>query len=253
MREAELDPSPIQDDIAARLVEWLQSRIDGTANAWPYHPRSNDLGKFVRKEVLADLVRVSAVIADLCKRGRLGCDVNVAITTPTGRRKKLDLILGEPVGEHRPPSDGGVLKARIQRPLFSLEVKAAMTAHAKASPRLVAELQSSLEVIRTLPECAAMGVLVVNIAERFTSPLNLPGPNRHDQPQATLNLISDVLERVPVGGSGYDALAIVPIELDNEQLVALAPNRGWCPQTNTYSASLKAVAALLEQRVAGMH
>ena len=69
---------------------------------------------------------------------------------------------------------------------------------------------------------------MVNIAERFVSPIKNPKTmakaivwNRHRQPEAAqsvIKMIADIPRRTKLGDTGYDALAIVVVECLNDDI-----------------------------------
>jgi hypothetical protein len=232
-------------DLSGPLALWLRDRMNDRRLDWPYHPRSNDLSDFVRRQVMRDLLRACPAFAADAVEGRVACDLNVRLVGHTGQGRKLDLVLGAPASGRlaRESSSDPLRKAKLALPTFSLEVKACMTAHAKAIPRLIGELQQSIEVVKTTNASAlAFAVLVVNVSRKFTSPLNRPGPNVHDQPRAAKAVIDATLRRIPIGPRGYSAVAIVLIDFDNERNSrALAPT-AWIPASHRYVNALISIA-----------
>jgi len=102
-----------------------------------------------------------------------------------------------------------------------------MTAHQRALPRFYDELNSShLTVHGASEQAIAVGFAMVNVAGRYLSP-DLNKKNRvddpdwsvHDQPRAA-QLAIDKAKQLPrrsnVGGTGYDALSIVVIDMAND-------------------------------------
>jgi len=235
------------DPLGERLCEWLGARAADPKVEWPYHPRSNDFSDFVRRTFLHDLLGRSTAAKAMATTGKLVCDLNVSLVSQTsGRKKKIDLVVGRPLKTGVRSSDL-IEKAKVASPLLTLEVKACMTEHGKAAPRLIDELLSSLEVVRGADDDAVpIAVLVVNAADRFTSPLNLPGPNVHQQPDATQKLLEHVRERVKVGPQGYSAFAITIVSFDNEKTAEPLNPLDWVPKDRTYDRALQIAATGLE-------
>jgi len=135
------------------------------------------------------------------------------------------------------------MKAKIRTPHLSIEVKTCMTEHGKAIPRLVSELQQSIEVVKTTnPAGLALAIVVVNVGVRFTSPLNKPGPNLHSQPSAARKVLGALLERVPLGPRAYDALAIVTIDFDNETFAKPVVSGSGVASPHKYRIALAQIA-----------
>jgi hypothetical protein len=206
------------DDLAPTLIEWMQRRRQTVD--WVYHPRKTDVSDYVRRKVLGDLLSSCTAFHEQARRGEIACDLNVSLSKAQGRTRKLDLVVGAPLNGELPEAVGGEVlrKAKVGTLRLALETKLCMTEHRKATSRLIDELLSSLDVVRGVsPNALCVAIVVVNVAIRFTSPLNLPGPNLHDRPVEIHRLVDKVLTRVGVGDNGYDALAIALVDVDNER------------------------------------
>lgn len=92
--------------------------------------------------------------------------------------------------------------------LLALEAKAAMTAHAKAAPRLYDELNSShLTVHGASSQAIAVGLVMVNASETFISPERQSEGSRselsiHKQPDDVIRIINKVKEIKRRSGTG---------------------------------------------------
>lgn len=234
-------------ELSSALAEWMRGRRESTD--WVYHPRKTDVSDYVRRKFLFDLLHQSDAFAAAAKSGRSVCDLNVPLARPGGRARKLDLIVGPPAHAIGEASGTDVLrKAKVVHPVLSLETKLCMTEHRKATSRLIDELLSSLEVVKSVsPACVCVGIVVVNVAERFTSPLNLPGPNLHDRPHEIRRLVAKIFDRIPVGPArGYDALAMALLDLDNETRFEVGGGIE-IPSGRSYVETVQQVVAALEQ------
>lgn len=243
------------EDLSHALVRWMRQR--GAIREWPYHPRKTDVSDFIRRKFIADLLAASPRFGEHAREGRIACDLNVSLSTPGGRTRKLDLIVGRPLdGTHVPPTAAAdpLRKAKVAAPLLTIEVKLCMTEHRKATSRLIDELHASLEVVKAVkPSAVCVAVVVVNVGERFTSPLNLPGPNRHDRPVEIQRLIAKVLARVPVGGAkAYDCLNVTVVDVDNETRFEVPPAPYDVPPERSYASTVsRAVEAYERAAMAG--
>jgi hypothetical protein len=118
-------------------------------------------------------------------------------------------------------------RAPVGSVLVALEAKACMTAHQRALPRLYDELNSShLTVHGSSEQAIAVGFAMVNVAKRYLSP-DLNKKNRahdpewsiHNQPRAAqlaIDKVKQLPRRSSVGGTGYDALSIVVVDMVND-------------------------------------
>ncbi|MES1174035.1 MAG: hypothetical protein ABUL62_06875 [Myxococcales bacterium] len=230
------------DDLAPALIEWMRRRRQVVD--WVYHPRKTDVSDYVRRKVLGDLLSSCTMFHEQARRGEIACDLNVSLSKAQGRTRKLDLVVGAALNGALPEAiDEDVLrKAKVGTPRLALETKLCMTEHRKATSRLIDELLSSLDVVRGVsPDALCVAVVVVNVAARFTSPLNLPGPNLHERPVEIHRLVEKVLTRVGVGDSGYDALAIALVDVDNEHRFEVGVGIE-IPQQHLYPNAIQAVA-----------
>ena len=201
-----------EDAIGQALSQVLQARLDSDEHAWAYHPQSSLLGKTVAELILARLLHAEPELQRLGRSRRLISRFDHKVTARR-RERKVDLCL------ELTESDGRPL------PRLVLEVKACMTEHQKARPRLRSELLQTLDIARALdPPALVVGVLVFNLSERFLSPLNLPGHNRHDHLKCLRTLEKLIGELGIEEHDGYDELLMVPIDFDND--VAARPILG---------------------------
>jgi hypothetical protein len=201
--------SPILSELSSRLSQ----RCSDPNIAWPYHPRIG-VGSTLIDCLLSSLALAAPSFATAIDRG----DVLVRRNEVVGgkrRSKRLDLVLSR--------KDAGTSSVVV-------EAKACMTAHAKAHSRLVAELTSSLDAILDAdPNAAFFSVVAINFGERFTSPLNLPGPNHHEAKDAP-NLANALLRSLSNNQEICGTL-LLPIRFDNERYCE--PFRSELPPTAT--------------------
>ena len=193
-----------EEAIGQALTKVLEDRLDPGRVRWAYHPQSNSLGKTVSELVLSRILAAEPGLQRLGKSHDLVARFDHKVRA--GRReRKIDLCL-ELLGTEPTTTPGLVL-----------EVKACMTEHGKARPRLKSELLQTLDVGRALePPALVVGVLVFNLAERFLSPLNLPRHNKHDRAKC-VEVLGRLLEELGTGEEdGYDELLVVPIDFDND-------------------------------------
>jgi hypothetical protein len=249
--------------ILARTLS-LHTREDRYGNRWQYHSRSDHHSKVACWGIVVDLLSNSPLLQRHVSEGRVSFGINHEMRDFVHDRKKnLDLVLCTPSGgtidvdgvslEAMAGQYGIVLtenerenlaalpvlrRAAVGSVLMALEAKACMTAHQRALPRLYDELNSShLTVHGSSDQAIAAGFAMVNIAENYLSP-DLNKKNRttdpewstHKQPRdATLAVdkIRQLPKRAKTGDTGYDALAIVVIDCQNDgsavSLVETAP------------------------------
>lgn len=245
------DDANVESMERALVHEWRRTRKQHP-HEWLYHPRRTSLSDVVARKFLLDLMGVSPALVEDARAGSVACDLNVTLTSGP-RHKKLDLVIGEPLEPPGPAPDPSnpLRKARLRSNLMTLEVKACMTSHRQATPRLLDELRSSLEVVkgaefRTIP----IAIVVINVAPTFTNPLNTPGPNQH-RPSDIARLFSRLAERVRLARGtspelAYGGIAIVPVDTDNEHRIVEAKREGRVPPTHTYERAIARAAQLYQ-------
>jgi hypothetical protein len=230
---------------------------DRSGRVWQYNSRSDNHSKIACWAAYFDLLRASETLARHVELGKVVFGINEQLRDwRTNRPKNLDLVIARPSesgwNRSRKPSSfsalakqwGVVLDDEQQRALASLpdtlegevgallialEAKATMTAHVRALPRLFDELTSSHATVHGASNNAlAVGLVLVNIAERFvSSDLNRGlGPDsdpvefsRHKQPAdavRTVSKLEEIARRSRPGEEGFDALGIVVIDFAND-------------------------------------
>jgi hypothetical protein len=250
-------------DILVRTLT-KTTREDRYGNRWQYHSRSDHHSKVACWGIVFDLLRTTPLLRRHVETGVVHFGINHEMRVFSNDRKKnLDLVLctgsGAPgnlsrqsletmtadYGIDLSPEEAAVFarlppltRAPVGAVLMALEAKACMTAHQRALPRLYDELNSShLTVHGANDEAIAAGFVMINVAERYLSPdLNKknrgadPDWSSHSQPRdATLAVdkIGQLPRRAKTGDAGYDALAIVLIDMANDggpvKLVARPP------------------------------
>jgi hypothetical protein len=193
-----------------------------------YHPRSDEHSKMICRLVLEDLFAACPLLAEHARTRQVVGGINAPCTFSSGKSKTLDLAIGLPGGECKPESaeeEPTLLTGAIGRLRFSCEAKQCMTEHGKTQPRIFDELSSSHEIVHHgQPDAIATGIVVLNIADSFASPLRQTsgkGPlvvTKHRQPAVTENMVNHLrglVSREAVGNVGFDAFAIIVINCDN--------------------------------------
>lgn len=235
----------------ALVSGWRRMRKQHS-HEWLYHPRRTSLSDTIARKFLVDLMRVSPQLVEHARTGAVACDLNATVESGP-RHKRLDLVIGEPIeppGQAPDPANP-LRKAKLRTKLMTLEVKACMTSHRQATPRLLDELRSSLEVVkgadfRTIP----IAIVVINVAPTYTNPLNPPGPNQH-RPVDIGRIFSRLTDRVRLARGtspelAYGGVAIVPVDTDNEHRIIEASRDGRVPPTHTYERMMARAAQLYQ-------
>lgn len=236
-------------DLLARTLS-TSTREDRYGNEWQYHSRSDHHSKVACWGVIFDLLSTTPLLRRHVEAGAVTFGINHEMRDFVHDRKKnLDLVLCTPNGSASRETLASIAagydikldtneeallrslpalhRAPVGSVLVALEAKACMTAHQRALPRLYDELNSShLTVHGSSEQAIAVGFAMVNVAKRYLSP-DLNKKNRahdpewsiHNQPRAAqlaIDKVKQLPRRSSVGGTGYDALSIVVVDMVND-------------------------------------
>lgn len=218
-----------------KFVTWMSNH---TANdkkhgrkVYRYHPRSDEHSKTLCRMVLEDLLGACPLLALHAKSRAIVGEINAEYTFGNGKTKNLDLAIGQPADlVVEPVVQTPIMSGRIGRLRIAMEAKQCMTEHSKTKPRIFDELSSSHEIVHQGDSLAiAAGIVVVNIAEKFASPLRQEkdGPlvfTTHRQPAVTdsmINHLRGLKMRAASDGVGFDAFATIVVNCDNAGPCAL--------------------------------
>jgi hypothetical protein len=239
-------------DILVRTLTKV-TREDRQGNRWQYHSRSDHHSKVACWGIVFDLLQAAPLLRRQVASGIVHFGINHEMRDfKNDRKKNLDLVLCTASGAGGEKSKQtlaslaseyeieltdkeraefellpSLTRAPVGAVLAALEAKACMTAHQRALPRLYDELNSSqLTVHGATDQAIAAGFVMVNIAEKYFSPdrnRGVPGIEQewstHAQPrdaQLAIDKVRQLSRRSRPGEVGYDALAIVVIDMAND-------------------------------------
>lgn len=185
-----------------------------------YHPRSNIHGQILCEFVLIDLLAMCPKVAEHAAAGHLVYDIQRKIIV-AGSEWNIDLVLGPlPTGLARAVTAKGIQQAPPATIRIAIEAKTVMTEHGKARRNRQRDLDSFHQFVhRYDPNTVAAGFTVVNIAERFKSPLR-PEISMHRNVRAlvqeTMALLRSLPQRSARGeGPGLEATGAIVVSHDN--------------------------------------
>jgi len=231
------------------------ARTDRYGNRWQYMSRSDHHSKVACWSIVFDLMLVCPLLRRHVAAGSVCFGINHEMRDfKQDRKKDLDLVLCTPANsggdrinrfdtlvslaekydiqtdevEHRELRKLPELRsAPVGSVLMALEAKACMTAHQRALPRLYDELNSShLTVHGATEQAISAGFVMINAASRYLTP-DLTKRNRRSDPEWSVHkqprdasLAADKVKQIPRRSrseeSGYDALAIVIVDMAND-------------------------------------
>jgi hypothetical protein len=228
---------------------------------WQYHSRSDRHSKVASWGLVFDLLEACSLLRQHAAAGKIGVGINQELRDfRNNKPKNLDLVIARSDGAQTGGGSKGGARgasnfadlanayqiclsagerqtlaalpalplAGVSTVLVAVEAKAAMTAFAKARPRLKDELTGSHNTVHGDNDHAiAAGIVLVNAANTFISPdrnkfvvgTQPDNVSVHQQPrdaQLVVNGLKDLQRRSRVGDAGFDALGVIVIDCPND-------------------------------------
>jgi hypothetical protein len=245
---------------------------------YKYHSRSDIHSVVLSEFIVRDLLETCSALKQQAQRDEIAYGINIKHNWErTGKSKALDLAVGPPTQSaltvpsiavsqirrvrKQKAKSATVLKIQnaLSRLLIACEAKAVMTEHGKSQPRLFDELSSSHEIVHQGDqETIAAGIVMVNIASSFVSPLRQQDAerlhvSRHQQPMVTTRMIEHLRGlriRDSVGEVGFDAFSTFVVDCDNQTGCTLftdspAPQPG---DPDHYDTFIKRITRFYDER-----
>jgi hypothetical protein len=183
-----------------------------------YHPRSDRHGAALCGFFLDDLLFISEKISDASKQGNLVFRRDYVVGEGTRLEWNVDLVLGPP----------------IEKPLFvpqnvsqgvpgeiwlAIDAKSIMTEHGKARRNRQRDLNSFASIMKHhYPRSVVGGMMVVNIANKFKSPLR-PSITPHVHIDRLVDETVQLFSKIPLNQNendvNIDGVAVIIVEHSN--------------------------------------
>ena len=149
-----------------------------------YHPRSSRHGDAVCEFFAADLYSGCSAFRQAADAGRIVAKPNFTIDPESVDRWNADLVVGPPVdGAAESGKKCGPLTVGMPREVWmAVDTKTIMTEHGKARRNRQRDLNAFQDILhRKNRSTVVLGLLVVNMAPRFKTPLarSKKGPTEH--------------------------------------------------------------------------
>lgn len=190
-----------------------------------YHPRSDKHSNALAAAIVQDLLDSCMPVAKEARDGRLVYDLNMDLRFRTATWN-VDLVLGTPA--RAADTEGApIARATPATVRVAIEIKGVMTEHRKAVKNRKRDFEAHHEHVHNYNRRAiAAGVMVVNAAQSFRSPLR-PDITTHGSAPAVLKLVEHCVNEMrnvteSGGGSDYgiDAKCALVVDFDNVNLAA---------------------------------
>jgi hypothetical protein len=209
----------------------LPSSFLAHLRAGPYHPRSDKHSNALAEAVVTDLIATCSPLAEGAAAGTVVWDTNFDLVYGTATWN-TDLAIGDPPPGTTPPQTGGIRKTAPSSVQIAIEIKGVMTEHRKAIKNRKRDLESHHTHVHNYnPNTIAGGMLVLNIADRFRSPLRKEGDiTAHKDPKRLLEHCMNEARAISVRGGptgdGLDAKCVIVVDDDNIDVAATEYHEG---------------------------
>lgn len=199
----------------------LPDAFRGHLQSAGYHPRSDRHSNALAEAIVDDLLRICEPLGTLARSGNLVYDINFDLRFGTSTWN-VDLVLGT-AAVPAPPANGRITKSPPASVRIAIEIKSVMTEHRKAVKNRKRDFEAHHEHVHNYdPRAVAAGVMVINAAETFRSPLR-PAPTTHgDRARMAVLVVGHCLSEMRnvttsggVSNYGMDAKAAIVVEMDN--------------------------------------
>jgi hypothetical protein len=196
-----------------RIAQWLETHV--------YHPRSDAHGKALCEYFLDDLVYSSELLRQAAANGQIVYQTNYEVRHGSELQWNVDLVLGPPSTTQllSIPTSAGMMEADPAEILLAGDAKSVMTEHGKARRNRQRDLNSFASIMKhCYPNCIVGGIVVVNIASRFRSPLR-PEITQHRNivrlVEETVQLFREIPRTAQQGDAGIEAIGVIVVEHTN--------------------------------------
>jgi hypothetical protein len=204
----------MSDRADARIVRFLARN--------QYHPRSSTHGDAMCLYLLDDLMESCPSFSRAAKSGNIVYMLNYTIDPSSPDRWNTDLVVGPP---HTAPTTNFIadtIQKDVPREVWlAVDAKTIMTEHGKARRNRQRDLNSFQDLLhRKNANTVVGGLLILNIATRFLSPLarTEEGVTIHRNVERLVAETITLMEGIPRAGNGQtglEALGIVVVNHTN--------------------------------------
>lgn len=198
-----------------RIVEWLDEN--------EYHPRSPAHGSASCLYFLEDLLNESEKFRNAAQAGEIVYQEDYTVGEDESRWN-TDLVVGPPKEEEVQTSFGDnleIIEAEPERIWLAIDAKSVMTEHGKARRNRQRDINSFADIMhRHHPGAVTGGLLLVNMSDRFRSPLRDEGDvTEHDNikqlVQETVEIFRDIERAQGDVSPNVDAVGTVVVKHTN--------------------------------------
>ena len=235
-----------------RIVEWLRENR--------YHPRSPAHGSASCMFLLDDLLATNDAFREAAENGEIVYqeDFNVG----SGASKwNTDLVVGPPTDDVQVElgSEQTIAEGEPERVWLAIDAKSVMTEHSKARRNRQRDINSFADIMhRHHPGAVTGGVLLINMAEKFRSPLRDEGDITDHEGieqlvEETVEMFRDIERangKVSPNVDGVGCIVVDHTNMDDGATTELVEDSP-APQTGDivhYHEFVEIIASVLEER-----
>lgn len=190
-----------------------------------YHPRSSKHGDALCRFLLNDLLESCSAFRRAAERDAIVYHANWTIAPLSFDRWNADLVVGPPTQPPDPDASriGPIARGAPREIWMAIDAKTIMTEHGKARRNRQRDLNSFQDILhRKNPKTIVGGLLIVNMAERFQTPLakRTEGITTHKNIVRLVTEIVTMMEALARsdqrdGGTGLEALGVIVVSHTN--------------------------------------
>lgn len=190
-----------------------------------YHPRSSRHGDAICEFLLSDLLASCESLRQAAVRDRIVYDTNFTVDPTSVDSWNADLVMGPPAHAPEPKAkrSGPTAKGEPDEIWLAIDAKTIMTEHGKARRNRQRDLNAFQDMLhRKNAKTIVGGLLLVNIAERFLTPLarKAVGATEHKNIKRLVAETVSMMEALGRSGPnpgvpGLEALGIIVVSHTN--------------------------------------
>ncbi len=169
--------------------------------------------------LVEDLYAACPAFRELAGKGKIVYQTNFTVNRDKPSRWTIDLVVGPRSGATQALSTYGLINSDPESIWLAIDAKSIMTEHGKARRNRQRDLNSMADILhRTRPEPVIGAFMIVNIADRFKSPLRNAITQHHNISRIVAEIVpmmEDVLRDRTTGKQGLDAIAITVVSFEN--------------------------------------
>lgn len=220
-----------------------------------YHPRSDKHGKTLCRYFLEDLLFESPILTEAATKGKLVYCEDFTIGQGA-LRWTIDLVLGPSSHEKFLAPQKGIAKDEIKEVWLAIDAKSVMTEHGKARRNRQRDLNSLATIVKHYyPQSVVCGLVLVNMSDRFISPLrdNITyHKNIEKLVKETIDIFNDIPRAGVQSGAGIEGVGIIVVNHTNDPKdITTLVKKSPAPTENdpaNYHTFLQIIRTVLEKR-----